>query len=391
MAAPDAFKSLTMSKIRAVYLRGKCAFPQPPWVCVLFLSLTVGAALCLASPTPAAAFRDTMGREWGEPISLHEVPLDLPGSDDAEAQGGIRDVPRAPSCRQASGSLRPGREFGSPVRGEAPQPTLPASAAPVLLLVDPRLVDPALLRSNATLVTEKLEYHGHRRGYAPTPAGHRQRSHHFGASLIERFREAELRRELRGPCRSRQIHLAHRAGALRRDRPLFVTAAALVHPPRDVRRGPDRHRQRLRHSPHADPGKGQRADLRVLQRGAREGDRRRAPLPERRGRCLGRPGCLSHPERGERAGDIPPQVTEPVERLYDARELRAAGIPESALLLQRAHLSAIDIAGLGKLGGVVRDVTEEQHARQTAARAGEIVRRMRGLVRRKRRSWGPSI
>ena len=185
----------------------------------LFLCLAAGTALSLASPTPAAAqpknvlvlhsfglgvepfrsaaaaFRDTMAREWGEPISLHEVPLDLPGSDDAEAQEAFatflerRLAGRPPDLVVPVGSLA--------VRFVAKHRNRLFPAAPVLLLlVDPRLVDPALLRSNATLVTEKLNITGIVEDMLQLRPDTANVAIIFGSSQIERFWEAELRREL---------------------------------------------------------------------------------------------------------------------------------------------------------------------------------------------------
>ena len=223
--------------------------------CVGFLLLTL-VALCASAASPkrvlildpfgrdvapfsaaVSAFRTTLARELGEPVDyLRATPG--PGAFCGDGRGrSVGDIPGRPDQRAVRWtswcpSVAAGMQFAARHRERLFPDT------PVLVVrADPRMVPPGFLRTNATLVTQKVNLPGMVEDILQMQPQTTNIVVVFGASALERFWVERVPPRVSVLHQPGGVHVAQRLvfganpGTVRR------FAAALVHPARVVRGG----------------------------------------------------------------------------------------------------------------------------------------------------------
>src|SRR5579859_7031045 len=144
--------------------------------------------------TGASAFRTTLSHELGESVNICEVPMDMERFADTAVEKPFFNFLDE---RLASLPVDLVVLFGSPaVRFAAQHRATLFRATPILCSgVDPRLVPPGLLESNATLVTQRLDLPGNIEDILQLQPDTTNIVVVLGASPFERFWAEQTRRE----------------------------------------------------------------------------------------------------------------------------------------------------------------------------------------------------
>jgi PAS domain S-box-containing protein len=279
--------------------------------------------------TVASAFRSALARDLGEPVEFYEIPLDLARFAGPEGEGPLVAFLEGRIKSHPVDLVVPIGGMGLQFAARNRERLFPDT--PILVVSgDPRLIPPDFLRTNANVVTQKVNLSGMIEDILQLQPQTTNIVVVFGASALENFWVSECRREFQS--------FTNRVGftwlnGLSLDE-IAKRCAAL--PPRSF----------ILHGLFVVDGAGipfeQNAALRRLHQVAN------APLfayfASELG--LGPIGGRLYPDseigaqsartairilRGERPESIPPQVFETAAPVYDWRELRRWRIPEARL------------------------------------------------------------
>jgi len=147
--------------------------------------------------TGASAFRTTLARELGEPVTFHEVPLDLARFNGQEGEGAL--------VRFLEERIRDTQIdlvvlfSGASVQFAARHRERLFPDAPILVIgAEPRTIPAGFLSNNATLVTQEIDLPGMVEDILGMRPETSQIAMVFGSSPLEKLWVAECRRELQG-------------------------------------------------------------------------------------------------------------------------------------------------------------------------------------------------
>jgi PAS domain S-box-containing protein len=180
--------------------------------CLGTLLLTL-AALCASAASPkrvlildpferevapysavVSAFRNTLVREFGSPLDIYELPLDLARFSEAEGEAPLVAFLEGRLKRQPVDLVVPIGSAGLQFAARHRERLFPDT--PVLVLAaQARLVPPDFLRTNATLVTQKVNLPGMIEDILQVQPQTTNIVVVFGASALERFWVNECKRE----------------------------------------------------------------------------------------------------------------------------------------------------------------------------------------------------
>lgn len=141
-----------------------------------------------------AAFRNTLAHEFGSPVDIYELPLDLTRIDVTNGEGRLvvflEDRIRSQPVDLVVPIGGAGVQFAARHRGRL------FPDAPILVVAaDPRLLPPGFLQTNASLVTQKVNLPGMVEDILQLQPQTTNIVVVFGDSALERFWIAECRRE----------------------------------------------------------------------------------------------------------------------------------------------------------------------------------------------------
>ena len=141
-----------------------------------------------------SALRTTLAQELGGPVDFYDVPLDLGRFAEPETEGPFVDFLRARFGDRRLDLVVP---FGAPaVKFTAQYRDRLFPGTPIVFAgVEPRLVPPDVLRTNATLVTQKVNLSGIVEDILQMQPDTTNIVVVFGASRLEKFWVSECRRE----------------------------------------------------------------------------------------------------------------------------------------------------------------------------------------------------
>ena len=141
-----------------------------------------------------SALRTTLAQELGGPVDFYDVPLDLGRFAEPETEGPFVDFLRARFGDRRLDLVVP---FGAPaVKFTAQCRDRLFPGTPIVFAgVEPRLVPPDVLRTNATLVTQKVNLSGIVEDILQMQPDTTNIVVVFGASRLEKFWVSECRRE----------------------------------------------------------------------------------------------------------------------------------------------------------------------------------------------------
>ena len=180
------------------------------WLATLLLTLaTLGASaaspkrVLLLDPfgrnvapfaTVVSSFRTTLARELGEPVDLYELPLELARFAGPEGENQLVTFLEGRIKEQPVDLVVPVGTAGMQFAAKHRDRLFPNT--PVLVLAsEPRMMSPELLRTNATLVTQKVSLPGMVEDILQLQPETTNIVVVFGASALERFWAEQCRRE----------------------------------------------------------------------------------------------------------------------------------------------------------------------------------------------------
>ena len=144
--------------------------------------------------TAVSSFRTTLARELGEPVDIYELPLELARFAGPEGETPLVTFLEGRLKEQPVDLVVPVGTAGMQFAARHRDRLFPNT--PVLVLAsEPRMMSPELLRTNATLVTQKVSLPGMVEDILQLQPQTTNIVVVFGASALERFWTEQCRRE----------------------------------------------------------------------------------------------------------------------------------------------------------------------------------------------------
>ena len=141
-----------------------------------------------------SAFRSTLARELGEPVDIHEIPLDLARFTDPEGEDRLVDFLEDQIRNHPVDLVAPIGGSGAQFAARHRERLFPDT--PVLVVAaEPRLVPPALLEKNTTLLAQRIVLPAAVEDILQMRPETRHIAVVFGSSPLERFWAGECLRE----------------------------------------------------------------------------------------------------------------------------------------------------------------------------------------------------